>query len=101
MAEYIEREKVVELIKNYGKEAVSDGVTALDPVDDIVILTKSIELMPTYTINRGQWTEKPSRLGSNYRLFDCSVCGETFTFKPDYAFCPRCGACMKGCVDIG
>lgn len=47
----------------------------------------------------GQWEQKPSRLGSNYKMFGCSLCGWTFTFKPDYSFCPRCGAYMKGGVE--
>ena len=37
---YIEREKVVKLIKNYGKGAIEDGLKTLDPVDDIVLLEK-------------------------------------------------------------
>ena len=43
----------------------------------------------------GQWEQKPSRLGSNYELYGCSVCGWIFTFKPDYNFCPHCGADMR------
>ncbi len=43
----------------------------------------------------GKWVEKPSRLGSNYKLYGCSVCDWTFTFKPDYNFCPHCGADMR------
>lgn len=46
-------------------------------------------------IKHGEWAEKPSRFGSNYKLYACSECGWTFTFKPDYNFCPRCGAYMK------
>lgn len=48
-----------------------------------------------FRAKRGQWVEKPSRLGSNYKLYGCSICGWTFTFKPDYNYCPRCGAYMK------
>lgn len=99
---FIEREKAIELIENYGKDAAKDGLKEL-AVADIKILAEAVKLIPTVDVGvkLGRWEEKPSRLGSNYRLFDCSVCGETFTFKPDYAFCPRCGAVMKGCVDIG
>lgn len=102
--EYIERKKVIELINNYGKEAVEDGVKALDPVDDIVILAKSVELIPAVHIGTdklGQWAEKSSRFGSNYKLFACSVCGWTYTFKPDHSYCPCCGAFMKGGTDNG
>ena len=48
----------------------------------------------------GQWEQKPSRLGSNYELYGCSVCGWIFTFKPDYNFCPRCGADMRKKVQM-
>lgn len=96
--EFIKREEVVELIENYGSDAAKDGVKEI-AVADIKILAEAVKLIPAFTINAGQWAEKPSRLGSNYKLFDCSVCGFTLTFKPDYAFCPRCGAVMKGCVE--
>ena len=47
MAEYIEREKVVELIKNFGKGAIEDGQKNLDPVDDIILLSKAVDLIPS------------------------------------------------------
>ena len=98
----IEREKAVELIKNYGNDAVNDGVTELDPVNDSKVLADAVKLIPAVngdTKKLGRWLEKPSRLGSSYKLFGCSLCDWIFTFKPDYSFCPRCGAYMKGCVD--
>lgn len=103
MPECIEREKVIELIENYGKDAVNDGVTELDPVKDIKILADAVKLIPTVDVGvrLGHWVEKPSRFGSNYKLYGCSVCDWTFTFRPDYSYCPRCGAYMKGCVDNG
>ena len=44
--EYIERENAVELIKNYAKGAISDGIKALDPVDDIIAIVKGFDLIP-------------------------------------------------------
>ena len=104
MGEVIKREKVVELIEKYGSDAVSDGLKELDPVRDIKILAEAVKLIPAVnsdTKKLGQWLEKPSRFGSNYKLFGCSLCGWTYTFKPDYSFCPRCGAYMKGGVENG
>jgi rubrerythrin len=46
-----------------------------------------------------EWVEKTARLGSNYKLYGCSECGWTFTFKPDYNYCPRCGSYMKAATD--
>lgn len=47
MARYIDADKAIELIKNYGKGAISDGLTTLDAVDDIVYLAKGVDLIPT------------------------------------------------------
>ncbi len=47
MAEYIEREKARELIKNFGKGVIEDGRKALDPVDDIIVLARGVDLIPT------------------------------------------------------
>lgn len=98
---FIEQEKAIELIENYGKDAVNDGMKELDPVKDIKILAEAVKLIPTVDVGvrLGHWVEKPSRFGSNYKLYGCSECGWTYTFKPDYSYCPRCGAYMKGCVD--
>ena len=68
-------------IKHTGK-AIRKRLKELPPVD-------------ITGVKRGQWVEKPARLGSNYKLYGCSECGWTFTFKPDYSYCPRCGAYMK------
>ena len=43
----------------------------------------------------GQWTERPSRLGDTLTIYSCSVCDRSFTFRPDYDFCPNCGADMR------
>ena len=46
MKEYIEREKARTLITNYGKGAINDNRKALDPVDDIIMLAKGVDLIP-------------------------------------------------------
>ena len=51
--EYIEREKAVELIKNYGKGAISDGRKTLGPVDDIVSLAKGFQRV--YEGAKAEW----------------------------------------------
>lgn len=47
MAKYIEREKVKEVIKNFGIGAIEDGQYTLDSVDDILLLASAIDLIPT------------------------------------------------------
>ena len=100
---FIEQEKAIELIENYGKDAVNDGLKELDPVKDIRILAEAVKLIPIVDVGvkLGQWVEKPSRFGSNYKLYGCSECGWTYTFKPDHSYCPCCGAFMKGGTDNG
>lgn len=44
--EYIEREKVVEVIKNFAKGAIEDGQSTLDPVDVSFLLVKAVEYIP-------------------------------------------------------
>lgn len=43
---YIDKEKVKELITNYGKGAISDGLKTLDPADDIVLIVRGVDLIP-------------------------------------------------------
>ena len=43
---FIEREKVTEVIRNFGKGAIEDGQATLDPVDDIVLLIKAVDFIP-------------------------------------------------------
>lgn len=44
--EYIERSKVIEVIKDYGKNAIEDGQKTLDPVDDILLLVGAVNMIP-------------------------------------------------------
>ena len=53
MKEYVERNKVKEYIKNYGKGAITDGMKSLDPVDDIVLLANGVDLIPAADVVEG------------------------------------------------
>lgn len=89
---YIEREKVVELIKNYGKGAIEDGLKTLDPVDDIVLLEKGVDLIPAadvVEVRHGYWVD--GKCG-HYKI--CSECKQIADF--DFDYCPNCGAKMDG-----
>ena len=94
---YIERDKVVELIKNYGKGAIEDGLRTLDPVDDIVFLAKGVDLIPTADVaevRHGKWeyigTDK------NGNVFRCSNCTNRIGLDKQTYYCPNCGAKMDG-----
>lgn len=94
MTEYISREKAIEVIKNYGKGAISDGMKTLDPVDDMVYLAKAIDLIPAANVSEvkhGHWKKDKNKRA-------CSLCGFVYYQNGDdnFSFCPDCGAKMDG-----
>ena len=46
MAEYINRESAISLIKQYGHDAIDGGRYSIDTVDDCIGLVKRIEALP-------------------------------------------------------
>lgn len=103
MAEYIEREKARELIKNFGKGAIEDGQTELDPVDDIILLAKGVDLIPTSDVvevrhERFYWGYQNGQYG-----IWCTNCGAGWVdsenaewIAHEHDYCPKCGAKMDG-----
>lgn len=97
---YIERDKVVELIKNYGKGAIEDGLRTLDPVDDIVSLAKGVDLIPTadvVEVRHSYWQCSNVRMSS--RDITCRYCHRTETISngnENFEYCPHCGSKMDG-----
>lgn len=96
MARYIDADKVTELIKNYGKGAISDGLKSLDPVDDIVYLMRGVDLVPAadvVEVKHGEW--KSEGIGYAW-CYVCSECGwkDGYPFDDRHRFCPYCGAKM-------
>lgn len=94
MSRYIDADKAVEMIKNYGKGAISDGYKSLDPVDDIVYLAQGIDMIPTADVaevKHGEWIKDRNR-----RI--CSKCDFKYWANGGFLFnyCPNCGARMRG-----
>ncbi len=107
MAKYNEREAAVTVIKDYGKGAISDGMKALDPVDDIVALANAMEWIPTADVEpvvHGEWLEDEHTYpGAGLRNNLCSVCGKIagswrtgLERGRKWPYCPNCGAKMDG-----
>lgn len=98
--EYIEREKVKEVIKLFGKGAIEDGQKVLDPVDDIILLAKAMDMLPTADVaevRHGEWKIESDPINDPKGYFIrivCSECGLKTGQKSNY--CPNCGAKMKG-----
>lgn len=97
---YIEREKVAEMIENYGKNAIDDGLKTLDPIDDIVLLAKFVDSIPTadvVEVRHSYWQCSNVRMLS--RDITCKYCHRTETISngsEDFEYCPHCGAKMDG-----
>ena len=90
MPRYIDADKVTELIRNYGKGALSDGNETLDTVDNIVALVQAINHIPTAEyprVKHGEWI-----------FYDgycrCNLCKKLFSTDSNY--CGYCGAKMEG-----
>lgn len=97
---YIYREKAKELIKNFGKGAIEDGMKTLDPVDDIILLSSGVDLIPAadvVEVRHGKWigASKKANVGMK-----CSLCGARIKysefFNGNHNYCHKCGAKMDG-----
>lgn len=107
---YIDKDKVKELIVNYGKGAISDGQKTLDPVDDIVLIVRGVDLIPVadvVEVKHGHWIINERNIPkmkefhkkgialhmSEKSIFwACSCCGEWGS--PHDKYCRVCGAIM-------
>lgn len=101
--DYIDREKVKQLIKNFGKGAIEDGQKALDPVDDIILLAAAVDLIHTdevAEVRRGKWNTFIENGVGWWK--ECSVCGAKWMLNSSThvceatPYCYNCGAKMDG-----
>lgn len=102
MAEYIDREAAISLIKQYGHDAIDGGRYSLDTVDDCVELAKRIKALLTADVEpvvHGRWINAPLCGNDNCR---CSACGSWHNIHANLRgeimqkYCPNCGAKMDG-----
>ena len=105
MTDFISREAAIKAIQDYGKGAISAGMTALDPVCDIFSLARAMEWLDAADVApvvQGEWLFgdiEPT--GCAVR---CSVCGWGVDHADpilwlEYAghkYCGNCGAKMDG-----
>lgn len=95
MSEYVKRDAAIKVIQDYGKGAISDGMTALGPVDDIVALARAMERLDAADVApvvHGRWVSNgiPDSI-----LSGCSACGFSCGAS-SFRYCPNCGARMNG-----
>lgn len=97
MADYIEREKIIEMAKC--DVGISSNPTTVAAAATLIWLVSNKELFPAAAVapvEHGFWIHA---VGMNSQ---CSVCGKFFPVKDfwympfDINFCPACGAKMGG-----
>lgn len=86
MAEYIEREALIDFVKN--NTATNNGWTTLKCVEMVLRYAPTADVVE---VRHGEWKD-------NYGESQCSACG--FSCGDDYylgqgLFCPECGTKMK------
>lgn len=99
MAEYIEREALI--------EAIDAEFFKTDPGGEAQIgvlscrsVARTIPTADVVEVKHGRWVEREDFDNDVY--YDCSVCRESFCFiegVPEdnfYCYCPNCGAKMDG-----
>lgn len=114
MAEYIDRDAAISLIKQYGYDAIDGGRYSLDTVDDLVEIANRIEALPTEDVapvvyGRWQPVRESEMTGWQPELagydpiggYICSSCKEEAVYDCNDNFvlsnrCPNCGAKMDG-----
>lgn len=97
MKKYIECEKAIELVKNYGKGAISDGMKSLDPVDDIIAIVKGFDLLPganVIPVIHGKWEKFDHTCEVEYVCSNCNFSITEADPKQEcgFIYCPMCGA---------
>lgn len=50
MSKYVDIASIKMQIRNYGKQAIDNGRTALDPVDDIVSIVEALDMIPAHCV---------------------------------------------------
>lgn len=102
--EYIEREAAIRIIKEYGKIAIDVGEPFLDPINDIVAISKYIANIPAadvVEVVHGRWEDSIDKW-FEMDIYTCSKCRESYVLVEGtpkenlWHYCPNCGAKMDG-----
>lgn len=107
MAEYIEREATIELLRSLGSR---DYRREKGTIQDAIKMVSFSEYTPAADVapaRHGRWIDKPlikSFKHTNIPVVECSSCGIDFCDIINnhyfmYKYCPNCGCRMDGGVD--
>ena len=95
MAEYIEREKVINLLKKYGIKR-GNKVYGIADIGDVMISVEDIPAADVALVRHGVWEYEPPTINT-YGMLKCSKCG-WWTLDQSvcdvYHYCPNCGCKM-------
>lgn len=86
MSDLIDRNKLLEEIKDYQMDIVSKA-TAMTVIRN----APTVEAKP---VVRGEWMKKVRNNGGYVASITCSACGYAHS-RVTYNFCPECGADMR------
>ena len=102
MSDLIDRQAAIEAIRNCTDIFVNNLPTMIDKVD----AQEALMMLPTAEPKKGKWIAKENR--PKQEIFICSEC-KGWAYSPwigsrksakknwcKYAFCPNCGADMRG-----
>ncbi len=94
MAEYIDKQKLIDILEAKADMAVPDYKPVLSSVAKMVQLLPATDVAP---VRHGHWIDREDDYGS---YVECSLCGDEYSnWEADCAktkFCPGCGARMDG-----
>ena len=98
MAEYIEREATIELLRSLGSRDYRREKGTIQEAIKMVSFPEYTPSADVATVRHGRWIE-PSRLYYGAKQYECSLCySDTFWKKHSitekYPCCPNCGAKM-------
>lgn len=100
MAEYIDKQKLIDILEARADMAIPDYKPVLLNIAKFVQLLPAAEVEP---VRHGYWIDCVDDYACDY--IRCSACGAEYASWLDECthtnFCPECGADMRGGADNG
>ena len=100
MAEYIEREATIELLRSLGSRDYRREKGTIQKAIKMVSFPEYTPSADVATVRHGRWMNANSRPKTYWRK--CTACGGMAYFCGigcSYKYCPNCGAKMDGGAD--
>ena len=101
MAEYIEREATIELLRSLGSRDYRREKGTIQEAIKMVSFPEYTPSADVAPVRHGRWILEREPDGKPY-CFHCSVCDDDFHYigiTVAYDYCPNCGAKMYGGED--